>query len=128
MDFYVRKMTSTPENPAKPGFTARLFYFPSSPESASYSDKDARTDESGNQISEPARENDAEHRQNRVCDNRTDDSKKDVHENTHIALHELFGEPPGNATNDDCGDPTYSSRFHDFLLGCCSIIFGDSNI
>src|SRR3546814_125151 len=82
-------------------------------------DQDACADEAGDEVADPAAENDAEQAEQRIGDNRPHDTKNDVHEKNHIALNELFGQPAGNATDNDCGHPADTCIFHKVTLLRC---------
>jgi len=72
----------------------RIYTYSAASEGPANGDEDTGADEAGDEITEPAGQNDSKHRKDGVGDDGADDSKKDVHENTHIAFHDLFGEHP----------------------------------
>ena len=65
------------------GFTDFPFCLAAS-ESPADEDEDAGADEAGDEITEPAGQNDSKNRQYGVGDDRADDSKKDVHTFTFL--------------------------------------------
>src|SRR6185312_10756733 len=75
-------------------------------------DEDAGADEADDHIGNPARETEIERRQYRVQDHRTDDAENDVHQEPHIALHELFRGPARYTADDDRGNPPYAVYVH----------------
>jgi hypothetical protein len=76
-------------------------------------DQDARPDEAGDKVGSPAgAEVDVEGREYEVGDNSADDTEKNVHQQAHIAVHDLFGKPASNAANNDGRDPAYLSVLH----------------
>jgi hypothetical protein len=74
---------------------------------------DASSDEASNQITDPtAAERDAKEAQQPTRDSGPYDAEHNVHENPHLALHELLGEPAGDSANDDGCYPTDLMLFH----------------
>jgi len=71
-------------------------------------DQYAGADEAGNQVADPSAEMDAHDTQYGARDRRANDAEHDVHEEPHVALHELLCQPTGDRTDDDCGNPAYS--------------------
>src|SRR3974390_3116840 len=80
-------------------------------------DKDARSDEASNRITDPtAAERDTEQAEQPAGDGCPDDAEHYVHHKPHLAFHELLGEPASNAANDDSCDPSNFRMFHGTLL------------
>src|SRR5262249_6841134 len=79
--------------------------------------KDDCPDEAGNEITDPTgtepHTNEAEQP---TRNSGSYDAQNDVHENSHLALHELLGEPASDSANDDSCDPADLLILHGVLL------------
>src|SRR5580700_11371608 len=83
------------------------------PDHANDPDQQAGADEPKDQIADPSAEHDPKNTENRAGDRRADDAEYDIHEQAHIALHELLGQPASNSADDNGRDPTnFSIRRH----------------
>src|SRR6186713_1202250 len=69
-------------------------------------------DEAGNQVADPSPQIDAEGTQNGAGNCRADNAEHDIHDQSHVTLHELLCQPASDAANDDGCDPTHSSVSH----------------
>src|SRR6478752_5205807 len=81
-------------------------------------DQDDRPDEACDQIADPTGTEPEPHEAEKPTSNSgPDDPEDDVHQKSHVALHELLGKPAGNSTDNDGGDPT---DFHRVTSQQCS--------
>jgi len=84
-------------------------------------DEDTCADEADDEIGDPALEPEMERRQYRVQDHRAHNAEDDVHQEPHIALHELFRGPSRDTADDDRGYPPYTVYVH-FLSPSTTVI------
>src|SRR6516162_3939601 len=70
-------------------------------------DQQASPDEASNEVAEPSGQGDPEVAQNEAGDCRPDDAEHDIHQQPHVALHELLCQPACNSANYDRCDPAY---------------------
>src|SRR5262245_18783023 len=81
-------------------------YCPSDP------DQQTCSDESGNQVTDPSAQVDPKEAKNGARNCRPDDSQHDIHQESHITLHELFCQPACNSADDNGRDPAYLRIIH----------------
>ena len=58
-------------------------------------------DEAGDQVADPSPKGDPEVTQNGAGNRRTDNAEHDVHDQSHVTLHELLCQPARNPADDD---------------------------
>src|SRR6478736_1565000 len=75
-------------------------------------DQQDRADEAGYQVADPSPQGDPEVAQNGAGNRRADNAEHDIHDQSHVTLHELLGQPACDAADDDGCDPTHSSVSH----------------
>jgi hypothetical protein len=68
-----------------------------------------------NQLADETSKPDAQQSEQEISDNRADNAKDDIHDESSIELHHLLSDPPGNAADDDRHDDSIS--FHSALQG-----------
>jgi hypothetical protein len=87
----------------------------SSPHRSSDRNQNAGTDEAGNEIANPSRELDAEESEQKACNRGSYYPQQNIHEQPHVALHELLGEPSSDSADNDGCDPADLLIFHGIL-------------
>src|SRR6187551_623460 len=75
-------------------------------------DQDTRTNETCDQITEPATKAYTEQAEQRIRNDRAKDAQYDIGQQAVIALHELFGHPTCETADYDCCKPAYLLFFH----------------
>jgi len=89
-------------------------------------DQQTCADESGNQLTQPSAQVDAEEAKNGTRNCCPDDSEHDVHHKSHIALHKLFCQPTRSALHHpQASEKNYETFFcsleDESRLGGCSL-------
>src|SRR5262249_1985863 len=80
------------------------------PRPAYYSnDPDQQTcaNEPGNQVTEPSSQIDSKEAKNGARNGRSDDAEHNVHDKSHVTLHELFCQPACDTADDNGCNPAY---------------------
>src|SRR5277367_4879941 len=85
-------------------------------------DQQDRADESSNEVAEPSSKANPKEIQNGAGNRGPDDTEHDIHQESHITLHELFCEPARNPADDDRCNPAYLCFAH------CSSPWGCRNL
>jgi hypothetical protein len=80
--------------------------FSRSLKSAANRNQDTGSDKARNQIANPTAERDTDQAEQPTSDRGPYDAEHDVHQETHLTLHELLGEPAVDGANYDGCDPT----------------------
>src|SRR5580704_1792291 len=75
-------------------------------------DQQDRADEAGNQVADPSSQDDAEVAENGAGNCRSDDAERNIHNHSHVTLHELLCQPACNPPDDDGCYPAHSSVTH----------------
>ncbi len=68
--------------------------------------------EAANQVTEPSSQDDPEVAQNGARNYRTDHAEHDIHDHSHVTLHELLSQPACKPADDDGCYPAHSSVTH----------------
>src|SRR5690606_4976327 len=72
----------------------------------------ASADEASDQIAQPDAERNTEKSEDKTRHGCADDTENDIHEYPGIAVHEIGGNPAGQAADNDCRNPAYSCASH----------------
>jgi hypothetical protein len=86
--------------------------------------KNASSDKPGNEIAKPSAERDADQTEQSAGNGGANDTQKDIHKDSSVALHKIRSDPPGYPANYNGRDPPNTRVVHSVIsvsfLACSS--------